>query len=43
MTEKEIENQMLKSLNKIPFEIRKIKFILSVLKKVKSLKNTFRF
>lgn len=43
MTEKEIDLQMKKALEKVPFEIRKIKFVLSLLKIVKRIKKIFRF
>lgn len=43
MTEKEIDLQMKKALEKVPFEIRKIKFILSLLKIVKRIKKIFKF
>lgn len=43
MTEKEIDLQMKKALEKVPFEIRKIKFILSLLKMVKRIKKIFKF
>ena len=39
--EKEIEIQMKKSLDKIPFEIKKIKFILSTVKTIKRIKKLF--
>ncbi|ERT68894.1 MAG: hypothetical protein ACRDAG_08720 [Cetobacterium somerae] len=43
MTEKEIDLQMKKALEKVPFEIRKIKFVLSLLKIVKRIKKIFKF
>ncbi|WP_330112043.1 hypothetical protein VSU16_03590 [Cetobacterium somerae] len=43
MTEKEIDLQMKKALEKVPFEIRKIKFVLSLLKIVKRIKKNFKF
>ena len=43
MTEKEIDLQMKKALEKVPFEIRKIKFVLSLLKMVKRIKKIFKF
>lgn len=43
MTEKEINLQMKKALEKVPFEIRKIKFVLSLLKIVKKIKKIFKF
>lgn len=39
--EKQIEIQMEKALNKIPFEIKKIKFLLSVIKIFKKIKSIF--
>lgn len=41
LTEKEIELQMTKSLKKIPFEIKKIKFILHLVKIFKKFKSIF--
>ncbi|WP_211491242.1 MULTISPECIES: hypothetical protein [unclassified Fusobacterium] len=41
-TEKEIELQMEKSLKKIPFEIKKIKFLLSIIKSYKKLISIFK-
>ncbi|MGL5278445.1 MAG: hypothetical protein ACRC8M_05090 [Cetobacterium sp.] len=43
MTEKEINLQMKKALEKVPFEIRKIKFVLSIVKTVKRIKKIFKF
>lgn len=43
MTEKEIECQMRKALEKVPFEIKKIKFVLSLLKINKRVKKIFKF
>ncbi|MCX3065968.1 MAG: hypothetical protein ACRCUO_01965 [Cetobacterium sp.] len=43
MTEKEIDLQMKKALEKVPFEIKKIKFVLSLLKIVKRIKKIFKF
>lgn len=43
LTEKEIEEQMEKSIKKIPFEMKKIKFILYILKKFKKIKSFFKF
>lgn len=43
MTEKEIDLQMKKALEKVPFEIRKIKFVLFLLKIVKRIKKIFKF
>lgn len=42
MSEVEIEKQMEKALGKIPFEIKKIKFVLSLVKKVNRLKMFFK-
>lgn len=42
MTEKEIENQMNRALKKLPFEIKKIKFYLFIIKKWKHLLKTFK-
>lgn len=42
MSEVEIEKQMEKALDKIPFEIKKIKFILSLVKKINRLKIFFK-
>lgn len=41
--EKEIEKQMMKSLDKIPFEIKKIKFVLFIVKILKRIKKLFKF
>lgn len=43
MSEAEIEKQMEKALGKIPFEMKKIKFILSIVKKINKIKSIFRF
>ena len=43
MTEKEINLQMEKALEKVPFEIKKIKFILSLVKISKKVKKIFKF
>ncbi|WP_432205178.1 hypothetical protein ACQ9ZF_04575 [Cetobacterium somerae] len=43
MTEKEIDLQMRKALEKVPFEIKKIKFVLSIVKMVKRIKKIFKF
>lgn len=43
MTEKEIDLQMKKALEKVPFEIKKIKFVLSLLKITKKIKKIFKF
>lgn len=42
MTEKEIELQMDKALKKVPFEVKKIKIILEIVKKYKRLKTIFK-
>ncbi|WP_410207508.1 hypothetical protein [Fusobacterium sp.] len=41
LSEKEIEAQMEKALKKIPFEIKKIKFLLSIVKSFKKIKSIF--
>ena len=43
LTEKEIEIQMDKALDKVPFEIKKIKFALGVIKRIKKVKMIFKF
>ncbi|WP_418965816.1 hypothetical protein [Cetobacterium sp.] len=43
MTEKEIDLQMKKALEKVPFEIKKIKFVLALLKFSKKIKKIFKF
>lgn len=43
MSEAEIEMQMEKALNRIPFEMKKIKLILSIVKKIKRVKAVFKF
>lgn len=43
ISEEEIEKQMEKALDKIPFEIKKIKFILLLIKKINKLKSLFKF
>lgn len=43
MTEKEIELQMERALDKIPFEMKKIKFVLGIIKRVKKIKGIFKF
>lgn len=43
LTEQEIEIQMEKALDKIPFEIKKIKIALEIVKRVKRLKKIFKF
>lgn len=42
LTEKEIEMQMERALDKIPFEIKKIKFILAFIKRIKKVKGLFK-
>ncbi len=42
MTEKEIEQQMAKAVKKVPFEIKKIKFILFLVKKYKKFIGIFK-
>lgn len=42
MTDLEIEKQMEKALKKIPFEVKKIKFILFLVKKWKNLIRLFK-
>lgn len=41
MTDKEIELQMEKAIEKIPWEIKKIKLILFIIKKIKKFKSLF--
>ncbi|MGL6114434.1 hypothetical protein [Cetobacterium sp. SF1] len=43
MTEKEIEKRMNKALDKVPFEMKKIKLILGIVKFFKSLKKVVKF
>lgn len=43
MSEAEIERQMERALDKIPFEMKKIKLILSIVKKIKRVKTIFKF
>lgn len=43
MSEVEIEKQMEKALDKIPFEMKKIKFILSIVKKINKIKSLFKW
>ena len=43
LTEQEIEAQMERALDKIPFEIKKIKIILEIIKRVKRIKKLFKF
>lgn len=42
LTEEEIEKQMEKALDKIPMEMKKIKFILTIVKKFNKLKTIFK-
>ncbi|MGL5054050.1 MAG: hypothetical protein ACRC5W_10730 [Cetobacterium sp.] len=42
MSEKDIDLQMKRALEKVPFEIRKIKFILSLVKTIKKIKSIFK-
>lgn len=42
LTEEEIEKQMEKALDKIPMEMKKIKFILAIVKKFNRLKTIFK-
>lgn len=42
MTEKEIEEQMEKAVKKVPFEVKKIKVILFLIKKYKKFISIFR-
>lgn len=43
MSEAEIERQMERALDRIPFEMKKIKLILSIVKKIKRVKTIFKF
>lgn len=43
VTEKEIEYQMDKALEKVPFEMVKIKIILKILKVTREIKRALRF
>ncbi|WP_297596311.1 hypothetical protein [uncultured Cetobacterium sp.] len=43
MTEKDIDLQMKKALEKVPFEIKKIKFVLWIIKIVKRAKKILKF
>lgn len=43
LTEEEIEKQMDKALDKIPMEIKKIKLVLSIIKRFNRLKTIFKF
>lgn len=42
MTDKEIELQMERAIEKIPWEIKKIKVILFIIKNVRKIKGFFR-
>ena len=42
LTEEVIEKQMEKALDKIPMEMKKIKFILTIVKKFNKLKTIFK-
>lgn len=42
LTEEEIEKQMEKALDKIPMEMKKIKFVLAIIKKINRLKTIFK-
>ncbi|WP_300356559.1 hypothetical protein [Fusobacterium sp.] len=42
MTEKEIEEQMSRAVKKVPFEVRKIKLILFLIKKYKKFVSIFK-
>ena len=42
MTEKEIEEQMERAVKKVPFEVKKIKFILFLIKKYKKFIEIFK-
>lgn len=42
MTEKEIEEQMERAVKKVPFEVKKIKFILFLIKKYKKFIGIFK-
>ena len=42
LTEEEIEKQMEKALDKIPIEMKKIKFVLAIIKKINRLKTIFK-
>lgn len=41
MTEREIEEQMARAVKKVPFEVKKIKFILFLIKKYKKFIGIF--
>lgn len=42
MTEKEIEEQMERAVKKVPFEVKKIKFVLFLIKKYKRITRFFK-
>ena len=42
MTEREIEEQMARAVKKVPFEVKKIKFILFLIKKYKKFIGIFK-
>lgn len=42
LEEKDIEIQMEKSLDKIPWEMKKIKFILTLVKRINKLRKVFK-
>lgn len=42
MTEKEIEEQMARAVKKVPFEVKKIKLILFLIKKYKKFISIFK-
>lgn len=42
MTEKEIEEQMARAVKKVPFEVKKIKVILFLIKKYKKFISIFK-
>lgn len=42
MTEKEVEEQMSRAVKKVPFEVRKIKLILFLIKKYKKFVSIFK-
>lgn len=42
MTEAEIEKQMDKAVKRVPFEVKKIKFILFLIKKYKNILKLFK-
>lgn len=41
-SKEEIEKQLINSLDKIPFEMKKVKVLLWILKKINYLKNIFK-